>query len=222
MASLIPERIRSLASEAPTPGLAVFRADGALWRNHLAEDFALWMIGEGLFDGSLWPVYERHRVVSSDDACLQMLRFTRGMPLPRLRLHAEHFWQVNAAPAWILAVRATLQWAHERGLTVAVLSAAPAPVLAPVARHLPVDLVLAAEPACDAEGRCTGEPHGPLPLGNGAAERLRAGSELPVTLAVGHGEEDLAVMRMAGGVAWAIDPDEALAREALRSAWLRN
>jgi len=219
VASLVPQAVRDLAS-SDERGLAVFDADGVLWHGDVSEDFTLWMIGEGHFDGRLWPVYERCNAEDPAAGALQILAFYRGMAQKDLRLHVEHFWQSTAARPWLMQVRATVRWAEEHGFTVFVVSATPSPVLQPLKRHLPVADVLALDLEFDVLGHATGNPAGVTTVGSGKAERVRAASRAPVQIAVGNSILDIPMLRMSTGVAWAINPDSALREAAEREGWL--
>ena len=217
---LIPEPIRALADRGP--GIAAFDADGTLWEGDVSEDFTLWMIGEGHFDGSLWPVYEHVNRRDPAAASVQILQFYRGMELRRLRLLVEQFWQAFPDRAWLPPVRAVCRWAHARGMRSHVVSATPAPVLAPLRRHLPIDHVHGLELEVDERGRCTGRVAGVPTIGDGKAERLRAMAEDPVLLAVGNSVLDIPMLRLSVGVAWAVNPDTALREAAAREGWLMS
>lgn len=218
-ASLVPQAVRELAS-SDERGLAVFDADGVLWHGDVSEDFTLWMIGEGHFDGRLWPVYERCNNEDPAAGALQILSFYEGMAESDLRLHVEHFWQSTATRPWLMQVRATVSWAAEHGFTLLVVSATPSPVLRPLKRHLPIEQVLGLDLDFDAMGRATGGPAGVTTIGPGKAERVRAVSRSPVQLAVGNSVLDIPMLRMSTGVAWAINPDSTLRETAGREGWL--
>lgn len=198
----------------------MFDADGVLWHGDVSEDFTLWMIGEGHFDGQLWPVYERCNREDPAEGALQILNFYRGLSAGEIDEHVECFWKTGAPRLWVEAVRATIQWATEQGFTVFVVSASPAPVLRPLTRYLPVDQVFGLELAFDDAGLATGQPDGVVTTGTGKAERVRMESRLSVHLAVGDSCLDVPMMRLSSGVAWAINPDDVLREVAEREQWL--
>ena len=198
----------------------MFDADGVLWHGDVSEDFTLWMIGEGHFDGQLWPVYERCNHEDPAEGATQILNFYRGLSSTELRGHVERFWETGAPRAWVERVRATMVWARQHGFTVFVVSASPAPVLQPLNDLLPVDRVFGLELEFDEGGCATGRPDGIVTTGTGKAEQVRAESLLPVQLAVGDSCLDVPMMRLSSGVAWAINPDSALREVAEREEWL--
>lgn len=218
-ASLVPQAVRELLSSNER-GLAVFDADGVLWHGDVSEDFTLWMIGEGHFDGLLWPVYERCNSEDPAAGATQMLSFYEGFSAREIADHVDRFWDDTSARSWVKRVRATIGWAREHAFTVFVVSASPSPVLQPLARHLPVDRVLGLDLEFGDDGRATGRPEGIVTTGAGKAESVRAESLLPVQLVAGDSVLDIPMMRLSCGVAWAINPDSTLREVAEREGWL--
>lgn len=218
-ASLVPEFIRDLTTGDPGE-LALFDADGVLWHGDVSEDFTLWMIGEGHFDGRLWPVYERCNNEDPAAGCIQILNFYTGMTRQEIRTHVERFWQVAPERRWLPRVRAVLKWARTARLAIFVVSGTPAVVLEPLARQLDIDRILGIELEFDEDERATGRADGVTTVGVGKAERVRAESDVPVRLAAGNSVLDIPMLRMSTGVAWAINPDRTLRSVAEQAEWL--
>ena len=213
---LIPAEVLALEG----PGVALFDADGVLWEGDIAEEFTMWMIGEGHFDGLLWPVYEHVLDRDPEAACVQLLSFFAGMPTTELRTHVEHFWQSTPERPWIPETKATIQWARQHGWTIYVVSASAAPLLAPLWRHLPVDEIFGMEPEVDDEGRYTGEATGIRTVGTGKAEKVRSVTKAPIRLAAGDTALDIPMLQLSEDVAWVINPDADLRDFAENANWL--
>ncbi len=216
---LVPPEVRKL-SEEDARGLAVFDADGVLWEGDVSEDFTLWMIGEGHFDGQLWPIYERCNAEDPEAGCFQILNFYAGMTLTEIRTHVARFWQCTPERPWLVRVRATVQWMHKLGFSVYIVSGTPDLVLEPLKRHLSVDGVFGLGLEIDDDGRATGQSAGIATVGVGKAERIRAASRDPVRLAVGNSVLDIPMLKLSTGIAWAVNPDVDLRGVAETSGWL--
>ena len=217
-ASLVPQPILDLGADAQG-GLAVFDADGVLWHGDVSEDFTLWMISEGHFDGKLWPVYERRNHEDPAAGCIQILNFYTGKTAQEVRTLVERFWQVAPERSWLPRVRAVLKWARSRDMAIFVVSGTPAIVLEPLRRHLDIDRVFGIELEYDTDGRATGKSTGITTVGVGKAERVRAETDMPVQLAAGNSVLDVPMLRMSTGVSWAINPDRTLRSVAEQAGW---
>jgi len=215
---LVPQAIRGRVQ--PGSGIAVFAADGVLWHGDLAADFALWMIGEGHFDGRLWPVYTARNARDPASGSAQMLRFYEGHQPRRMRAHVARYWQVMPERRWLMAVRTTLQWLRQHRLPIYVVSSAASVLLEPLARSLPADRVLGRELAVDAAGRYTGEAAEREDARESVASRLAQLAAAPVQVAASCSALDLPMLRLSQGVSWAVNPDAELTEVAQREGWL--
>lgn len=221
----VPEALRPLA-EVEGPRLAAFDADGVLWYGDVSEDFTRWMIEEGHFARELWAGYE---AVNADDpaqGCLTILEFYAGMERSRLGELVEEFWRTTPERPWIQPVLDTLSWLTGEGYTLFVVSGTPAPVLAPLPQYLPAGVtaqVLAVElefELRDGQEQATGRATGVTTIGEGKAERLRAATPQPISLAAGNSVLDVAMLDLSQQYRWAIDPDTTLRAHAQSRGWL--
>jgi len=96
---LVPAFVRALPPAAGE--LAVFDADGCLWVNDVADDFTLWMIGEGHVPGAHWRTYQRIYRADHPAGCRYLLTFYAGMTATRLGELVEHYWRHHARRQWI-------------------------------------------------------------------------------------------------------------------------
>ena len=217
----IPEALRQLADTGRS-GAAVFDADGVLWHGDVSEDFARWMVGEGHFDEALWPRYQEVHARDPAQGCFEILNLYVGMTKTDIRDLVKRFWQVGPERRWLGRTMATLRWVGELGYSIYTVSGTPSLVLEPLPEHLPVamDGILALEMEFDAEGRATGRSTGIPTVGAGKAQRLSAENQSPILLSVGNSSLDIEMLQLSEGVAWAINPDEALRATAEREGWL--
>ena len=208
--------------ELTGPRVAVFDADGVLWRGDVSEDFTRWMIERGHFDDALWDWYSRVNAADPAAACLAMLEFYTCMPVERLAAHVSEFWRTGGERAWIEPAVRTLRRLEAQGFSVYVVSGTPRPVLEPLVEHLPVrvDHILALELEVDADGQATGGHHGVVTCGTGKAQALRDRTAAPVYLAAGNSVLDVEILRLSDDVRWVIKPDAKLREVAVREGWL--
>lgn len=214
----VPPRVRE-ALETCSPGTALFDADGTLWRGDISEDFARWMIGEGLFDAGLWDAYDR---VNREDVfvgCVEILKFYRGHRPEDLADHVTRFWEVGPPRQWIASTTATLAWLASRGHACWVVSATPSPVLHPLKALLPITELLALDPAVH-DHTYTGAPLGTPTIGPGKATRVHEATPTEVHLAAGNSKLDVDLLALAQTLAWAINPDPPLETAARSHGWL--
>ncbi len=217
--SLVPELVRKIVLR-DEPRLAVFDADGVLWRGDIFEDFTRWLIAAGEIAGERWPAYEALARTDTVAACYDILRFYEGMQASRFAALGERFWQEEAARPWNEAVVCTLHWAKQQDFTVFVVSATAALLLQPAMEHLPIDRIVGLELAEDSEGRLTGNVAGVPTCGPGKAARIRSAWPHSVQLALGNSILDVEMLQLARDVAWAFEPDATLAKAAEDAGWL--
>ena len=204
------------------PRVAVFDADGVLWRGDVSEDFTRWMIEQGHFDGTLWERYSAINATDPAAGCLAILGFYGGMAIERLAVHVREFWDTAGDRAWIEPVVTALRRLEELGFSIYIVSGTPRVVLEPLVEHLPVDgkHILALELEVDANGRATGRHHGVPTCGTGKAQALRSRTAEPVHLAAGNSVLDVEMLRLSENVRWVIEPDAELREVAEHEGWL--
>jgi phosphoserine phosphatase len=217
-----PELVPAFIRELPLPDgprLAVFDADGVLWQGDIADEFTLAMIESGHVNtGALWPEYQRIFAVDAAAGCRFLLSFYQGWTLADLQPHLDRFWQRERR--WNLPVIETIHWLVEREFAVWVCSCSPTAFLAPALHQLPIERVLGLEFELDRDGTITGWPAGITTAGPGKADCIRkAAGDRRVLLAAGNSRLDVAMLELASGLAWAIEPDPTLLEAAQRHGW---
>lgn len=204
------------------PRVAVFDADGVLWRGDVSEDFARWMIEQGHFDGAAWDSYTGVNAADPAAGCLAILEFYSGMAIESLAACVNEFWRTGGERGWIGPVVGTLRRLAAAGFSIYVVSATPRPVLEPLVQYLPVpaDHILGLELEVNEDGRATGRPHGIVTCGIGKAQALRRLTAAPVFFAAGNSVLDVEMLRLSEDVRWVIEPDAELREIAEREGWL--
>jgi phosphatidylglycerophosphatase C len=126
-------------------------------------------------------------------------RFLRGVPRAELERQAQAF-AGHAAPGLFRpdALRAWRRWQAE-GARLVIVTASPEPTVAPFARGLGADALIATRLACDAEGKITGELDGLNCRGPEKARRLREtfGPDVVLEAAYGDTSGDREMLAMA-------------------------
>jgi len=227
MRGLIPaqlaDRVRALGQEVGG-GLAVFDADGTLWREDVGEAFLRHLISLGwvrLPDGSdPYAAYER--AVERDRAAgyAYAAQLQAGLEVGRVQDEADRFAASWVPPRRIAAAQALLEICQAAGLVPLVVSASPLAIvlaaapLAGFARERCRGIEVAVR-----DGRFTSDVVGPITYAEGKiATARRAGR---IALACGDSYTgDLSVME-AAQVAVAVAPASGspLAVEARKRGW---
>ncbi len=201
-------RVRALGREAPG-GLAVFDADGTLWREDAGEAFLRHLVSLGwvrLEDGSdPYAAYER--AVDRDRASgyAYAAQLQAGLAVDRVRAEAERFAHSWVPPRRIGASGALRELCETAGLSTMVVSASALPIVlaaAPLA-GFPRDRCRGIEVVIR-DGKFTAEVLQPIPYAAGkvAAARQRG----RIALACGDSYQgDLALLE-AADVAVAVAP----------------
>jgi HAD superfamily phosphoserine phosphatase-like hydrolase len=216
--NLVPPFLRD-APPCTDGALAVFDADGTLWRDDVADDFTQWMIRSDEIPGDRWDEYTR---IYRDDApagCELLLTFYAGLDRAHLRERIDHWWLHHARRRWIDEVVESVHHLDARGYPVWVVSGTPTDFLLPLERVLPVRRVLGMDFALDGRGRITGDLSGIRCAGEGKARKLRAvAAERRIFVCAGNGELDRAMMHLAERV-WSVYPDAEFERYCRRRGW---
>jgi phosphoserine phosphatase len=223
IADALAARVRGLAREIPG-GLAVFDADGTLWREDVGEAFLRHLVSLGwvrLEDGSdPWEVYERavDRDRATGYACAAQLQ--AGLEVDRVQAEAGRFAESWVPPRRVADTLRLRELCQQAGLSTLVVSASALPIVlaaAPLAgfardrcRGIEVDV---------REGRFTAQVLQPITYAAGkVAVAQRLGH---IALACGDSlQGDLALLE-AADVAVAVAPagGSPLASEARRRGW---
>ncbi|MBW2526440.1 MAG: haloacid dehalogenase-like hydrolase, partial [Deltaproteobacteria bacterium] len=134
----VPEFVRALPREG-RGALAIFDADGTLWRDDVADDFARWMMEQGhVPDGGRWAEYVRIYRGDPGAGCDYMLTFYRGMRPDELREHLRGWWS-RARRRWVTEVLESLYLLAERHYAIWVVTGSPTETMLPLKEFLPVD-----------------------------------------------------------------------------------
>lgn len=214
------ESLRHLA-ELDGPRVAVFDADGVLWRGDVSEDFTRWMIKRGHFDAALWDSYEADNQQDMALGCLSILRFYIGHNLEDLAEHVTEFWRTGGERQWISSSLEAIHWLSKAGFAVYVVSGTPRLVLEPLTQYLPIPgtQILGLELAADSDNQATGKASGIPTHGPGKATAIREATTAPIYLAAGNSHIDIEMMTLSKDLHWAIEPDQQLRSVAARENW---
>ncbi len=212
---MVPDFVRALPEDG-AGRLALFDADGTLWRDDVADDFASWMLAEGHFRSQVsWDEYIR--VYRDDHAagCEYMLRFYAGLPLTEVHARVDEWWHL-AARNWILEAVAAMRWLGDHGYAVWVVTGSPTDTMRPLLEAFPVERILGMDFALDEGGVITGELDGISCADQGKADKVRSLWEGgPIELGAGNGSLDAAMIELGRSVRWSVYPNpsfEALSR----------
>ena len=219
----LADRVRAAARAEPG-GLALFDADGTLWREDAGEAFLRHLVSLGwvkLPDGSdPYDAYER--AVDRDRAAgyAYAAQLQAGLEVEKVGAEARRFAASWVPPRRIAATSRLRELCESAGLRTAVVSASATPIVvaaAPLAGFAP-DRCHGIEAAVRA-GRFTADVIRPISYAEGKVEAIR--NDGVIALACGdsfHG--DLAMLQ-AARIAVAVAPRSGspLADEARRRGW---
>lgn len=223
IAAGLAARVRALGREVPG-GLAVFDADGTLWREDAGEAFLRHLVSLGwvrLEDGGdPYEAYER--AVDRDRAAgyAYAAQLQAGLEVDRVQSEAERFAEKWVPPRRISDTLRLRELCQEAGLSTLVVSASALPIvlaagpLAGIARDRCRGIEVGIR-----EGRFTAEVLQPITY---AAGKVAAARQLGrIALACGDSYQgDLALLE-AAAVAVAVAPASGspLSAEARRRSW---
>ena len=216
-------RLRAVGRELPG-GVAVFDADGTLWREDVGEAFLRHLVTLGWVElpdgGDPYAAYER--AVARDRAAGYAFaaQLQAGLPTEQVQEEAARFAASWVPPRLIAGAGALCQLSRSEGLCPLLVSASPLPIVraaGPLA-GFPEDRCRGIEVRIR-DGRFTSEVIQPITFAAGKVTIAREAG--PLALACGdsiHG--DLAVLESAP-IAVAVAPASGspLSSEALRRGW---
>lgn len=218
--SLVPAAVRQLD---PRGGgrLALFDADGTLFRDDVADDFTRWLMDTGRApQGELWDEYTQ--VYREDHAagCRFLLRLYAGLPLRELQRLNRTWWTEHANRVWVVEALEAVYWLAEHDYEVWIVTGSPTDVMTPLPDVLPLSRVVGMDFELDADGVITGLVEGISCADEGKADKVLAlAGGRPVAFAAGNGSLDEAMMALAGSHAWGVYPNEAFAQACARRGW---
>jgi HAD superfamily phosphoserine phosphatase-like hydrolase len=202
---LVPDFLRDI-EQGDGRSVAVYDADGTMWRDDVADDFTCFMIDTKEISGARWAEYMRIYRDDGPAGCRFLLSLYEGMSIERLHERIDHWWLHHARRIWIPEVVESIHWMRERGYPIWVVSGTPTDFLLPLTRMLPVERVLGMDFEIEG-GVVTGRLAGISCAAEGKAEKLMDEiQEGRVALCAGNGSLDAAMMRIAR-IAWSVYPN---------------
>ncbi len=219
-AAMLPDFVDAL--EVNASKLAIFDADGTLWRDDVADDFCTWMrVENGMSSDEQWAEYLRIYRRDHGEGCRYMLRMYAGLPYEQVRAKVFHWWRHVAERRWVGEALEALRTVIERGCTVWVVTGSPTVTMLPLVEMLGVHEVVGMDFELDGEGVITGHLEGISCTDEGKAEKVLSlwPSRDTITLAAGNGSLDGAMMRLARDVIWAVYPNPKFEAEARAEGW---
>lgn len=218
--ALLPDFVAAMKS--PSEGsVALFDADGTLWRDDVADDFTKWMIDTGTISGELWNEYLRIYKLDHAEGCRFLLRLYTGLEQEVLHRQIWSWWRHHAQRRWVPEALEALYFLAERGHDVWVVTGSPTDTMLPLKDFLPVSTVVGMDFELDGDGTITGNHTGISCADHGKAEKVKAmvGNGRRVVFAAGNGSLDRAMMELATDVAWAVYPNAEFEAVARRRGW---
>ena len=210
--SLFESLQRVLAPEFQQPGrIAVFDADGTLWRRDATETLmrALEDIGvigppagSPCLDAHLESLYQQS-YVRACEFCAQVFAGHRLVDVLRW---SEMSFQRQLEPSMVTLTSKLVRWLHSLNAEVHVVSASPWWCILPGTRRLgiPDSRVHGLDVEMES-GRLTSKLIGRIQSGEGKAQTVRELPSLPVFVA-GNTVDDAAMMRLSSCTALAVEP----------------
>jgi phosphatidylglycerophosphatase C len=181
--------------QAPFRPIAAFDFDGTLTSEDSFMAFLRWRAGaSGYLAGlaALAPAAARY-AIDRDRGRIKaaaVRRFLAGMTRAELEAQAQRF--ATARGRGLLrpdALRAWRRW-QARGARLAIVTASPETIVAPIARALGADRLIGTRLAFDADGRVTGAFDGANCRGAEKVRRLREAYGEDVALEAAYGDTD--------------------------------
>lgn len=215
---LLPEFVAAMPQDG-TGCLAIFDADGTLWRDDVADDFCRWMIDQGHVDtGHLWPEYLAVYREDHPAGCEFMLRFYAGLQQAAFREHNSTWW-LQADRRWVPEVLEAVYELAKRGYALWIVTGSPTDTMLPVLEFLPFERVIGLDFEVDGQGTITGRLSGIASTDEGKAEAVRHHwGQRPVALAAGNGTLDAAMIAL-GQVSWSVFPNPSFDHVSRENGW---
>lgn len=203
------------------PRLALFSAEGTLWKVDLADECTLWMIGTGRLKvtSSQWMEYRRLSSGNPELGCRYRLSMFSGLSGVELVRSVASFWRDGVLPAFLETTIEVIRYLASVNFNVWVVTAAPTDLLIPLCDRLPVHRVVGSDFSLNQEGILTGHCSGACCVGLGRVKKIRTIWRQPIQFVAGSALTDEAMMRLARDVAWAVHPHPALAAIARAERW---
>ena len=204
-----PDFVKAMPADG-TGKLAIFDADGTLWRDDVADDFTNWVIENGHADKSKASWEEYFRIYRENHAagCRYLLRFYTGLKLEKFHQLIHEWWERHANRNWIEEVLESLYLLAERRYTVWIVTGSPTDTMLPLKKFLPVNDILGMDFETDKNGVITGNHAGISCADEGKAEKILAfWGDKPIAFAAGNGKLDTWMLETSRGVIWSVYPN---------------
>lgn len=217
---LLPDCVKEMSS-IRKGAVALFDADGTLWRDDVADDFTSWMIETQKIPGDRW---ERYLEIYRDDhaaGCRYLLTLYRGLTRGELHHEIWTWWREHARRQWIIEALEALYFLAEGGCDIWIVTGSPSDTMFPLRDFLPVHQVVGMDFAFDDQEMVTGDHDGISCADDGKADKVRSmlGGSRQVIFAAGNGSLDRAMMEIATDVAWAVYPNPEFEATARARGW---
>lgn len=216
---MLPDFVRALPQDGRDI-LAVYDADGTMWRDDVADDFTKWMIDTGHADGSLWDEYLR--IYRDDHAagCRYLLMLYRGLPYDEFRRLIWEWWREHAQRNWIVEVVESIYYLADVGYTIWIVTGSPSGTMLPVPDFLPIHRTVGMDFEIDDDGIITGNVAGISCADEGKAEKVRAlWGDKPILLSAGNGSLDRWMMELSTNVIWSVFPNSSFHEYSKAQGW---
>lgn len=215
------KHLPSFVDQLPKNGkgkVALFDADGTLWRDDVADDFTKHAIDSGVLkEGHLWSQYLKIYAENPPEGCRFLLNLYKGVLHDQVKTSAQKWWSGQRNRNWVVEVMAALGELHQRGYEIWVVTASPTDLIAPIMDFLPVDRVIGIDFEVDSEGHLTGAHSGILCAHHGKAEKvnhLLKSQSLEICFSAGNSMMDIPMIEVSRVIRWAVYPNEEFHREA--------
>jgi len=205
--------------------LAVFDADGTLWRDDLGEAFFAHLVDGGSLPklkGTSDPMVDYMARVEEDaqEAYGWVVQVMEGVEETWLASQAEAFVPGFIEQRLFPNMRSLVQGLHAEGWEVAIVSASNEWVIREAARFLGLSSSSALGIATHVEkGVLTNSLVEPMPNGAGKVDAIMARMGRLPLLASGNSVHDIPMLTMATEMAIAVEPDAGLYKKALEEDW---
>jgi HAD superfamily phosphoserine phosphatase-like hydrolase len=215
--SRLPRFVRDLADV----GVALFDADGTLWRDDVADDFTKWSLSAGhLHHGHLWDEYLRIYRDDHPAGCRYLLRLYAGLRHEALQQHIRTWWREHANRNWVVEAVEAMHHLAERGNEIWIVTGSPTDTMLPLCDMLPVQRVLGMDFAVH-DGVITGELDGISCADEGKADKVRSmlATDQRVVFAAGNGTLDRWMIELSEGVRWSVYPNSDFLQFSRAQGW---
>ncbi len=214
---LVPDFVRALPKDG-RGRLALFDADGTLWRDDVADDFCCWMLKEGhIKTQALWPEYLRIYREDHEKGCQFMLRFYEGMPIDRFHELCDYWWS-HIKRRWVIEVLESIYLLADEGYSNWVVTGSPTDTMNPLVNFLPVHRIVGMDFELE-NNVITGRHTGISCADEGKARKIRSLWSGPIELAAGNGSLDAAMIELSHSVRWSVYPNPAFRVLSLSKGW---